>query len=137
MSMAMKKIVIITLLFVTALPAIAQREGKRGERRHRDITEMGSDLSASQKRKIDAIGKESKERVGAMRQQQKQVRDSIAMYMDRDGDQSRALYPLFEREANIQVSINREMYTTKRRIDEVLTVSQRDELRQAMKKRKK
>lgn len=135
--MAMKKIVIITLLFVTALPAIAQREGKRGERRHRDITEMVSDLSASQKRKIDAIGKESKERVGAMRQQQKQVRDSIAMYMDRDGDQSRALYPLFEREANIQVSINREMYTTKRRIDEVLTVSQRDELRQAMKKRKK
>lgn len=135
--MAMKKIVIITLLFVTALPAIAQREGKRGERRHRDITEMVSDLSASQKRKIDAIGKESKERVGAMRQQQKQVRDSIAMYMDRDGDQSRALYPLFEREANIQVSINREMYTTKRRIDEVLTASQRDELRQAMKKRKK
>lgn len=103
--------------------SMAQRPKEGGG--HRDITKIVSDLSASQKKKLDAINEESKKTVDALRAQQKAVRDSIAMYIHREGDNSRILYPLFDREAQIQSSISREMYSTKIKIDAVLTAEQR------------
>lgn len=103
--------------------SMAQRPKDGGG--HRDITKIVSDLSASQKKKLDAINEESKKNVDALRAQQKAVRDSIAMYIHREGDNSRILYPLFDREAQIQSSISREMYSTKIKIDAVLTAEQR------------
>ena len=94
---------------------------------------MVGNLSAAQKRKIESISKESRQHVDNLRKQQKAVRDSIAMYMELEGDQSAALYPLFDREAAINVAIGREMYAGKVRIDEVLTKEQRAELRNAAK----
>ena len=88
---------------------------------------MVGNLSAAQKRKIESI----RQHVDNLRKQQKAVRDSIAMYMELEGDQSAALYPLFDREAAINVAIGREMYAGKVRIDEVLTKEQRAELRKA------
>ncbi len=116
---------------------MAQHDGKRDERRNRpEITELVGDLSVKQKGKIENITRQSRERVNALRKQQHAVRDSIAIFMDREGDQSKELYPLFDREARLQVAINREMYTTKRQIDEVLTLQQRANLRNTLKKKK-
>ena len=126
------------LLIAVTLPLMAQHDGHQPERRkHTDITELVGDLSASQKRKVDAISRDSRERVDALRARQRAVRDSIGTYMHLEGDQSKVLYPLFDREARLQASISREMYATKLRIDEVLTREQRAELRKATAKDKK
>ena len=132
----MKKITLILLLALFALPLSAQHEGDGQHRKHRDVTEIVHDLNAVQKRKVENISNESRERVAALRNQQKAVRDSITMLMDREGDQSRELYPLFDREAKLQAAISREMYAAKLRIDEVLKPEQREALRAASKKNK-
>lgn len=133
----MKKAFILTLVFAIALPLYAQHDGKRPEKRQQDITEIVSDLSATQKIKVENVTKESKTRVRQLRDQQKAVRDSISFYMNCDGDQSRLLFPLFDREARLQVEINREMYNTKLCLDEMLTPAQREELHKTMSTRKK
>ncbi|MBO7101860.1 MAG: periplasmic heavy metal sensor [Bacteroidales bacterium] len=133
----MKKIIILLVLAVFALPLSAQHEGTPPRKKHQEVTELVKDLSAVQKRKVESISKDSRERVGALRKQQRAVRDSIAMYMEREGDQSRELFPLFDREAKLQVAVNREMYTAKLRIDEVLKPEQREALRNACHKDKR
>ena len=132
----MKKITLIFLLVLFALPLSAQHEGDRQHRKHRDVTEIVQDLNAVQKRKVENISNESRERVAALRKQQKAVRDSISMYMALDGDQSQVIYPLFDREAKLQAAISREMYAAKLRIDEVLKPEQREALRAASRKQK-
>ena len=132
----MKKITLIFLLVLFALPLSAQHEGDRQHRKHRDVTEIVQDLNAVQKRKVENISTESRERVAALRKQQKAVRDSISMYMALDGDQSQVIYPLFDREAKLQAAISREMYAAKLRIDEVLKPEQREALRAASRKQK-
>ncbi len=109
-----------------------QRDGKRPE-----ITEMVSNLTDAQKGKLETITKESRQKVDRLRSQQRVVRDSIGKYMEREGDQSKKLYPLFDREAQLQVQISREMYSTKVRIDKVLTKDQRKEFQQASKRDKR
>lgn len=131
----MKKTLVIIAILTLSAVSYAQAP-KHHDKQPRNVSELVSDLSASQKRKVDAIGRESKERVSALRAQQQAVRDSIGLYMDRDGDQSKNLYPLFDREAKLQVAVNREMYSTKLRIDQVLTPKQREELRQSSRQRR-
>lgn len=138
---SMKRIICFALFAFLVLPALhplaAQHDGSRHEgKRHAEISELVKDLNAVQKKKVENISKESKERVSALRQRQHAVRDSISMYMELEGDHSRELYPLFDREAQLQTAINREMYATKIRIDEVLTREQRQTLRNASRKDK-
>jgi len=132
----MKKHLLLIILFAVAVPVMAQHDGSRrpDKKKPAAITELVSDLNAVQKRKIDNISQKTKERLDVLRTQQHAVRDSIAMYMDLDGDQSRYLYPLFDREGQLKAAVSREMYTTKIRIDEVLTPAQRAELRKRSKK---
>ena len=126
----MKRTTLLLLLLALSLPMAAQHDGRQPDKKkHADITELVGDLSAPQKRRLENITKESKARVDDLRRQQGAVRDSIRMYMDREGDQSAHLHPLFDREAQLQVALNREMYATKLRIDEVLTREQRATLR--------
>lgn len=127
----MKKHIVAILLLALTLPLAAQQhDGRQPDKKRRaDITELVSDLSAPQKRKIENISKESKALIDDLRQQQNAVRDSIRLFMDREGDQSTRLYPLFDREAQLQVAVSREMYATKLRIDAVLTADQRAALR--------
>ena len=132
----MKRIIILAILFALTLPLSAQHEGRRPPKKQHEVTEIVQDLNAVQKRKVETISKDSRERVDALRKQQRAVRDSIGMFMEREGDQSRELFPLFEREAKLQVAISREMYTTKLRIDEVLKPEQREALRNACRKDK-
>ncbi|MBR1550017.1 MAG: periplasmic heavy metal sensor [Bacteroidales bacterium] len=138
----MKRIFVIALALFLGMQCsdvLAQRphrEGPKPEPRP-DITELVSDLSANQKRKLETITNESKDRVEKLRKEQRTVRDSINRYMEMDGDQSRTLYPLFDREAKLQAEISREMYVTKVRIDEILTPEQRKELQAANKRHHK
>ena len=116
----MKRYFILALLIAIAAPVVAQHDGRHPEKKlPTDITELVDDLSAPQKHKIDNISKESKSRVESLRQQRQAVRDSIRFYMELEGDQSKALYPLFDREAQLQAAVSREMYSAKLRIDEV------------------
>ena len=131
---------IIAVAFVAAVaPCMAQSPAHHPNKgqQPKDITEIVGDLNATQKKRLDAITDASRERVSALRSRQKAVRDSIAMYMKLDGDQSRYLFPLFDREAQLQRDISREMYTTKVHIDEVLTPEQRQQVRQVMSKTRK
>ena len=133
----MKKLLFLTLalLFGFAVsaqkPADHRREGKRP-----DITKLVSNLTEKQKSKLDAITNDSRQRVDKLRARKKSVRDSIAFYMEREGNQSKYLNPLFDREAKIQSEISREMYSTKVRIDEVLTKEQRAEFQNASKEQR-
>lgn len=122
----MKQHLFLLLLLVLSVPAVAQqRDGRHSAKKHPDITELVSDLSAPQKRKIETVRKDSKERVDALRASQRAVRDSIRYYMELEGDQSRQLHPLFDREAQLQAAVSREMYAAKLRIDKILTPDQR------------
>lgn len=134
----MKKYFFLTLILLLALPIAAQdpQHPDRSKKKRPEITELVNDLSVQQKRKIETITRDSKERTEALRRQQRAVRDSIRSYMDLEGDQTQALYPLFEREAELQAAVSREMYATKLRIDEVLNSEQRANLRAANKARK-
>ena len=129
----MKNILTLTFILALSTPLLAQQNGPRhaDKQKRPEITEIVKDLNANQKRDIQAITKESRTRIDALRAQQQTVRDSIHLFIDREGNQSRILFPLFDREANIQREISRTMYTTKVRIDEVLTKEQRQTLRNA------
>lgn len=131
----MKKVLLLSLLVALSLPLAAQHPaGRPNGGKHKDVTELVSDLSNIQKRKIEVATKESKARVDNLRKQQRAVLDSINMYMEREGDQSAVLYPLFDREAALHAAIDREMYAGKLRIDEILTKKQCSELRKACSK---
>lgn len=131
----MKKIALI--LFAVLISSVAYGQHHGGKHcdkeldKHPDISKIVNDLSATQKRKLDAVTKESRARVDELRKQQQSIHDSIHLFMDREGDQSRILFPLFDRETRLQNAISREMYTTKVRIDKILTKEQRQQLRQA------
>ncbi len=133
----MKKHLAIVLMLVLAFPLAAQhKQQSREQHKQPEISEIVKDLSAPQKRKIENITLQSRQRVEELRASKRAVGDSIASLMQQDGDQSQQLFPLFDREAALQTAINREMYSTKLRIDEVLTREQRAVLRQSAHKGK-
>ena len=134
----MKKVLFFTLTLALGLSLSAQRQGGQSHKDQRpDITQLVSNLTDSQKNKLETVTSESRQRVDKLRARQKTVRDSIALYMDRKGDQSRYLNPLFDCEAKIQAEISREMYSTKVRIEQVLTKEQRQEFQKASEQHRK
>ena len=74
----------------------------------------------------------SRERIGKLKAELGEVRDSIRMLMRRDGDNAKVLSPLFDREGALQAQIAKEMYAMRTRIDAILTPEQLKELRQAI-----
>lgn len=136
----MKKIAFLAIASIFVLQGStisAQRPHREQQPKRPDITKFVSNLTDDQKAKLEAITDESHQIVDHLRAQQKTVRDSIAIFMVREGDQSSKIYPLFEREAKIQTAISREMYATKVRIDEVLTKEQRQQFRKASNEHRK
>lgn len=132
-----RNITIVLLLAAFSIPAMAQRPaGKHNGKKGPEVAELVGDLNATQKNKIETITNDSRKRMESLRARQKAVRDSIDMFMDREGDQSTVLYPLFERDAALRVAVSREMYSTKVAIDQVLSADQRRALKAALKNRK-
>lgn len=134
----MKKTLSLAIVILACTALVAQKPSvERREQKRPDITQFVSNLTDSQKAKLETITSESRQRVDKLRARQQAVNDSIALYMDREGDQTKYLYPLFDRSAKIQAEISREMYATKVRIDKVLTKEQRAEFQKASKEQKK
>lgn len=134
----MKKTLSLAIVILACTALVAQKPSvERREQKRPDITQFVSNLTDSQKAKLETITSESRQRVDKLRARQQAVNDSIALYMDREGDQTKYLYPLFDRSAKIQAEISREMYATKVRIDKVLTKEQRDEFQKASKEQRK
>ena len=127
----MKKVVFSLLMTMIVVAVNAQpNHSKRRESSTKVVSELVSGLTSLQKQQIETIRQESSAKVSQFRKQQKMVKDSIKLFMDKDGDQSAMLFPLFDREAFLQVQINREMYNGKVKIDAILTEKQRAELHQ-------
>jgi len=127
---------IVSLFLSFPLSAQGQHHNGRKDNPPPKIEEMVSDLSLKQKRSLLQIQEQSHERIGQLKAELGEVRDSIRILMRRDGDNSRLLYPLFDREGALQAQIAKEMYAMRTRIDAILTPEQLKELRQAMEKRK-
>ena len=116
-------------------PADSTTAARHG-RHHQSIEKMVSDLSAPQKKKLETLKKESHQRIRQLRQSKHAVSDSINALMNLDGDHSQQLDPLFQREADLQVKISKEMYSTRIAVDKILTDKQRKEMKENMKKMK-
>ncbi|MCR5192753.1 MAG: hypothetical protein K6D59_05555 [Bacteroidales bacterium] len=120
------------LLFTIALVALplllsAQSEGnhqKREGKEHMKIENLVTDLTSTQRTRIDIITRRSRKTVELYRSQLHAVRDSIRSYMSSQEDHSAVLFPLYEREGMLQTEISKEYYRTKVAIDDVLTPEQ-------------
>ena len=115
-------IILLTLLLVGTLSAQQQRG--RFHRELPKIEEMVNDLSNAQKKKLNAIQKDAKERISKLQAERDEVRDSIRALMRMDGDQSEKIFPLLDRENALRSQIIKEKYKTRLRIDKVLTKEQ-------------
>ena len=115
-------IILLTLLLVGTLSAQQQRG--RSHRELPKIEEMVNDLSNAQKKKLNAIQKDAKERISKLQAERDEVRDSIRALMRMDGDQSEKIFPLLDRENALRSQIIKEKYKTRLRIDKVLTKEQ-------------
>ena len=132
------KRLILTILAVSLTCIAFSQPGhrpadNRRDRANRPIEEFLTDLTATQKTRIDVITKRSGKTIEFYRKQLKDVRDSIRVLMDDTRDRTAELFPLFEREGLLKSEISKEYYRTKVAIDEILTPEQYARLREQMK----
>lgn len=130
------KHILITIALV-ALPMLlsAQTENnhhKRDGKEHVKIEELVTDLTQTQRTRIDIITRRSRKTVELYRSQLHAVRDSIRSYMNKQEDHSAVLFPLYEREGMLQTEISKEYYRTKVAIDDVLSPEQYRQLQEKM-----
>lgn len=128
---------LVAILACTMLFAQSPNEFGHGKKHHKHeppkIEEMVSNLSAIQKKRLETITQESKKQVDKMQAELKSINSQIRKLLDAEGDQTSSLFPLFEREAQLKLEINKEMYRTRQQINNVLSKEQLKELRERMK----
>ena len=128
---------LVAILACTMLFAQSPNEFGHGKKHHKHeppkIEEMVSNLSAIQKKRLETITQESKKQVDKMQAELKSINSQIRKLLDAEGDQTNTLFPLFEREAQLKLEINKEMYRTRQQISNVLSKEQLKELRERMK----
>ncbi len=93
------------------------------------VEKFVSDLSQEQIEVLRALSKENKQKLTVIRKEIKVVRDSIRLMMHKEGDYSKILFPLFDEEAKREANIEKELYKTRLKIDQVLTPEQKKELK--------
>ncbi len=133
----MKHFLLLVLVCIAA--GAAAQPGERMPKEHRGgqrptIDQIVSNLSESQKARIDLITARSGKTIEFYRVQLKAVRDSIRSYMSSPDDNSVVLFPLYEREGMLMSEISKEYYRSKVAIDEVLTPEQYREMQEKMAK---
>jgi Spy/CpxP family protein refolding chaperone len=128
---------LVAILACTMLFAQSPNEFGHGKKHHKHeppkIEEMVSNLSAIQKKRLENITQESKKQVDKMQAELKSINSQIRKLLDAEGDQTNTLFPLFEREAQLKLEINKEMYRTRQQVNNVLSKEQLKELRERMK----
>ena len=132
----MKRIILIVLALCVAFPLVAQQQRPPKPGKDVNIEELIPNLSNKQKRQLEAITNEQHESLEAVEAELRPVRDSIHHYMDRYGDFSAKVNRFMEREASLQLRINKIHYRTKVKIDKVLTKEQYRAFKENLKKRR-
>ena len=130
----MKKLLSTLFAILLCSTLLAQSpDGGRHKRHSRPeppkIEEMVSNLSAVQKKKLETITQNCKAKTAQLQKEMDKVRTEIRSLMDKEGDQSDKLFPLFDREAALQAQMSKEMYSVRIQIDQVLTQEQLAEFR--------
>ena len=130
----MKRIVIL-LISIMVITTICDAQTCKAPQKTSPklIEQFVSDLSLSQRKKIEQLHKECRTEITALRIAQRKVRDSIATYNDLYGDHSKILYALYEREAKLQVELSKQFYAKKVALDKILTKKQHEEFIRNMK----
>ena len=82
------------------------------------------------------VTRRSKKIIDGYRKELKAVRDSVRIYMDKPGDQSAVIFPLYDRQSQLHNAIKKEYYRSKLAIDEVLTPEQYKELQKKFEENK-
>ena len=132
----MKKIILLLIAIILSAPLYAQHKPGAHQKPPK-IEDVVSNLSARQKRQLEAIDEEHRTQLDVVKKELKQVRDSVRYYMDQYGDYSSQVNRLMERESALQLRVNKIQYNTKVKIDKVLTPAQYKELKENMKRQKK
>lgn len=126
----MKHIILSIAALTIALTASAQQtKNHKWEKERVPIEELVSDLSPTQKTRIDVVTRRSKKIIDEYRQELQAVRDSVRLYMNMPGDQTAIIFPLYDRQSRLYNAINKEYYRSKLAIDEVLTTEQYNALK--------
>ncbi len=118
--------ILITLLLLTGgTHAVAQqKQNCKGKQPSEQISCVIKDLSAKQKRQIEAISKEHSANLKTLKKQLSDIRDSIHVYVDKQTDCSAIILPLMDQESALELQLNKELYKMKVRLDKVLTEEQ-------------
>ena len=133
----MKNIIFVVMLVLLVSSAVAQRPSDKSKHKeHFRIENIVSDLSASQKKRLNTIYDEDHKAIEKLRNEQKTLRDSIQTYIEMSGDHTAQLNPLFDRESSLQAAISKQMYATRLRIEDVLTDEQNAQVRKYFKEKK-
>ena len=124
------------LIILSATIALQAQPSQGRESKHQEppkIEEMVSDLSAIQKKRLTSVMQNSRKEVDRMKTELDGVRQQIRALMEKDGDNSEQLFPLFDRESALRAEISKEMYRTRQQIDKILTKEQLAEFRKCCK----
>lgn len=130
----MKKLFTILFALLLGTSLMAQADGGKKPQHHGrpeppKIEEMVSNLSTVQKKKLETISQNCKAKTVKLQKELDNIRAGIRSLMDKEGDQSAKLFPLFDREASLQAEMSKEMYAIRQQIDQVLTEEQLAEFR--------
>lgn len=121
----MKKTILAIVLMILVSGTYAQNKGQQTHcKSNHKIENFVSDLSPLQKRKLEEISNSSQTKISQLKKELHAVRDSIHSYMETYGDNTTKVYPLFEREAALELEINKVMYNNKVSVDKILTKEQ-------------
>ena len=105
----------------------ATAQGKTGsgcENPAERVAQCVKDLSSKQKRRINEISARYNKELRATKAEVKSVRDDIQVLMADKADNTEKIFPLMEREANLNLKLNKTMYRMKVELDAVLTNDQ-------------
>ena len=134
----MNRILIILLALTISSVANAQHHSDNHHaKKGPAIENIITDLTVVQTRKLEEISSSAQPRIDALRRELKGVRDSLHTVMEWYGDHSDVAYPLLEREAALQLELNKEFYRTKIRTDKVITKEQHKAFRAKVREYKK
>lgn len=96
------------------------------------IASFVDDLTDEQRDQLHDLSVQSKQTLNELRQQQRELRDTISLLLRQPTDQSEILFPLFDKSAQIRAQIDKELYTARFNIAKVLNEKQLQNLREKM-----
>ena len=123
----MRKIITFIAFTLLSVATFAQ-SGVSDKRHHKSlpprVEEIVSDLTPIQQKRIETITQNTKKVVEPKKAALNKIRRQIDNLMEKSGDQSKKLFPLLEKEAQLKVEISKAMYEARVLIDGVLTPAQ-------------